>query len=124
MFKETGMSPDRPEDPSAQPDGELDRLFASEEAAIFDDGFTRRIVQKTRAHLAWRQTAIYGAGLAGFGFAVGGIADMAPYLPPLTGWWNGVSGALQTVPDPTLMALSAVVAGVTFLLAAVAAQSR
>ncbi len=118
------MSPDHPEDPAEQPDGELERMFASEEAAIRDDGFAVRVVQKTRTNMAWRQTAIYGAGLAGFGFAAGGIAEMAPHLPSLTGWWGGVSGALQTAPDPTIMAVSAVVAGVSFLLAAVAIQTR
>jgi hypothetical protein len=118
-----------------EPEDELERLFASEEAAIRDDGFTQRVVEMAAQQGAWRRTAIYGAGMAGFGMAVGGIAEMTPHLPVLdfSKWTETMNSAAQEVSagaslqgasDSTLLALTAVVAGVTFLLTAVAIQAR
>ena len=118
-----------------EPEDELERLFASEEAAIRDDGFTQRVVEMSARRGAWRRTAIYGAGMAGFGMAVGGIVEMAPHLPmlDLSGWTETMNAAAQEVragaslqgaSDPMLLALTAVIAGVTFLLTAAAIQAR
>ncbi|MDP3738726.1 MAG: hypothetical protein Q8R02_15130 [Hyphomonadaceae bacterium] len=118
-----------------EPEDELERLFASEEAAIRDDGFTQRVVEISARQGAWRRTAIYGAGMAGFGMAVGGIVEMSPYLPAMdfSGWTETMDTAARTVSanaslqgasDATLMAVAAVIAGVTCLIAAVAVQSR
>ena len=64
-----------------------------------------------------------------FGAAVAGIMEMSPYLPNVSGWFGGVSNALraEAVPDPSnpaLLVIGALVAGVTFLALAVAAQER
>jgi hypothetical protein len=80
-----------------------------------------------------RRTAIYGAGLAGAGFAVGGIFEMSPHLPKMSGWFDGVVGAVSTVrvgdavqnaSDATQLAIVAVLAGITFLIAAATLQNR
>ncbi len=123
MFKDPGMTIHTPE----QPD-DLERLFVAEEAAIRDDGFSKRVVEQARDGIGWRRTAIYGAGMAGFGVAVASIIDLAPYLPKITTWWNGLVGDVQSAgaptTDATLLAIAALVAGVSFLLVAVAAQDR
>jgi hypothetical protein len=54
---------------------------------------------------------------------------MAPHLPKLTGWWPGVSSALQTsaapdVSSPAFMIVAALAVGLGFLGLAVAAQER
>lgn len=123
MFKDPGMTIQTPE----QPD-DLERLFAAEEAAIRDDGFSKRIVDQVRSGIGWRRTAIYGAGMAGFGVAVASIVDLAPFVPEMTSWWNGLVGDVQSAGAPTtdtaLLAIAALVAGISFLLVAVAAQDR
>lgn len=115
-----------------EPDDDLGRLFAEEEAAIGDDGFSQRVVEQARPASPWRSTAIYGAGIAGFGFAVGGISQLTPHLQ-VTQWMDRLTGAvtsasaggaLQNPSDATQLAIVAVLAGITFLVAAVAAQSR
>ena len=120
-----------------EPEDELERMFASEEAAIRDDGFTRRVVEMSARQGIGRRTAIYGAGMLGFGMAVGGIFEMAPHMPSLAGWLDDLQSATQSVTqtaslgaslqgasDATLLLITAVVAGVTFLVTAVAVQSR
>lgn len=118
-----------------EPEIDLERMFAEEESAIRDDGFTRRVVETAGRAGAWRRTAIYGAGMAGFGMAAGGIVEMAPHLPALSfsGWTESMNSAARTISaetslqgasDATLLALTAVIAGVTCLIAAVAVQSR
>jgi hypothetical protein len=126
MFEERPMPP--------EPEDNLERMFAAEEAAIHDDGFTRRLMEQAGKTTAWRRTAICGAGIAGFGFAIGGITEMAPYLPKITGWLDGATNALATAnvaesirgaSDATQLAIVAVIAGLIFLVTAVAAvQSR
>lgn len=111
-----------------QPD-DLERMFADEEAAISDDGFSSRVMEQAPGGFGWRRTIVYGAGMAGFGAAVAGIMEMSPYLPNVSGWFGGVSNALrgEAVPDPSnpaLLVIGALVAGVTFLALAVAAQER
>jgi hypothetical protein len=129
------MDEDRPMS-GQEPEDQLERLFAQEETAIRDDGFTARVMDNARGGGRWRTPAIYGAGLAGAGFAVGGIAEMAPHLK-IGEWLSGVTAsvttavqnadlahAAQNVPDATQLAIVAVVAGISFLVAAVSAQSR
>jgi hypothetical protein len=129
MDEERPMAPE-PEDP-------LEAVFAAEDAAILDDGFSQRVMDRSEQSYRWRKTAIYGAGLAGAGFAVGGIVEMAPHLR-LAEWLSGMTGAVsgavenanlpgaaQNASDAVLLALLAVAAGFTFLIAAMtAAQSR
>jgi hypothetical protein len=121
MFKDPGMMNSPPE----QPD-DLERLFAAEEASIRDDGFTQRTVEQARDSNGWRRTAVYGAGMAGFGVAVASLVDLAPHLPKMSGWWNVVLGDVRAAPvaDTTLLAAAAIVAGVSFLLVAMVAQDR
>ena len=83
--------PELPDEPGADA---LERFFAAEEAAIADDGFSKRIVEKARDEISWRRRIVYGAGMAGFGVALASIIDMAPHLPKLTGWVDGLSTAL------------------------------
>jgi hypothetical protein len=129
-LKEPGMSMD----PSEPEDG-LEQLFAAEEAAIRDDGFSARVVERagrSERGISLRRTAIYGSALVGAGFAVGGIVEMAPHLPDMTGWWSSAGSAVASVSsnaaqggaDPAVLVIAAVVAGVTFLVAAVSMQSR
>ncbi len=122
------MSDQNPDQPGEPGDDALASLFAAEEAAIRDNGFTRRVVDQAHDRIGWRRTAIYGAGMAGFGVAVASIIDLAPYLPAMTGWFEGVSADLREVGqgaiDPTLITLAAVIAGVSFTLVAVFAQER
>ncbi|HOZ26747.1 MAG TPA: hypothetical protein PLH23_10740 [Hyphomonadaceae bacterium] len=114
-----------PEEPG---DDALARMFAAEESAIRDDGFSRRVVAKAHDGIGWRRTAVYGAGMAGFGVAVASIIDLAPHLPAMTGWFDGVSAELREVGqggfDPMLITVAAVIAGVSFTLVAVFAQER
>lgn len=119
-----------------QPEDQLETMLAAEERAISDDGFSRRVEERLGAgerSLVWRRTAIYGAGLAGLGFAIGGIVEMAPYLPDLSAWLgrvtnavqlSSVSGAVAGASDPVQMAVAAVLAGFTCLVAAVSLQNR
>ena len=117
-----------------EPEDNLEQMFAAEEAAIRDDGFTERVMEQAGKTTAWRRTAIYGAGIAGFGFALGGITEIAPHLPKMTGWLDGVmnaittasvAGAVQSASDATQLGIVAVLAGLIFLVTAVAAaQSR
>ena len=119
-----------------EPEDQLERLLAADEAAIKDDGFAEHVMARAGeadTALLWRRTAIYGAGLAGSGFAVGGIVEMAPYLPDFSSWIDGLAGSLSSTSvqdavrnasDATQLAIAAVLAGVTFLIAAVTFQNR
>ena len=115
--------------PPEQPD-DLELMFAAEESAIRDDGFTARVMDQAHSGgLGWRRTIVYGAGMAGFGAAVAGIVEMAPHLPKMSGWWPEVSAALQSTPDAAssssmLLVAAAVAAGISFLTIAVVAQER
>ena len=125
MFEER-MMPSEPEDL-------LERLFAAEERAIRDDGFSERVAERAGKGTVLRQFAIYGSGLAGLGFAVGGIAELSPYLSDFAGWFENaarvaasidVQGTVQGASDGMQLAVVAVIAGITFLLTAVALQNR
>jgi len=129
MFEESGMSNQPPEWPEESGDDGLARMFAAEEAAIRDDGFTARVMEQAHNSFGFRRVVVYGAGMAGFGAAVAGILDMAPYLPAMTGWWGGMSNALQAgaAPDPSSPAFliaAAIAAGATFFTLALVAQER
>ncbi len=124
MFEGTGMTPQPPEPPD-----DLEGMFADEEAAIRDDGFSSRVMEQAHSGFGWRRTIVYGAGMAGFGAALAGIMEMSPYLPKLSGWWGGLSSAVLAgaAPDPSnpmVLIIGALVAGVGFLALAVAAQER
>jgi hypothetical protein len=117
----------------SEPEDQLERLLAADEAAIGDDGFTRRVMDSADKGLMRRRTAIYGAGLAGLGFAIGGFVEMAPHLPNMTGWLDGlvssvnsasVQEAVRSSSDATQLAIVAVLAGVTFLVTAFTLQNR
>ena len=124
---------------SSEPENDLEALFAAEEAAIKDDGFTARVVAEARTVNRWRRPAIYGAGLVGAGFALGGVSELAPHLRLLE-WVEeartslnasvgdvtaaGLSQASQGVPDALLIGAAAVIAGVSCLLAALTMQTR
>src|SRR5262245_50014403 len=112
MFEGTGMTTQPPE----QPD-DLNRMFADEEAAIRDDGFTSRALAGAPGRFRSPRTMIYGAAMASFGAPLAGFMEMAPYLPKISGWWSGVSPALQSAsaPDPSnpsVIIIGALVAGV------------
>ena len=116
-----------------EPEDQLERLLAAEEAAIRDEGFTQRVVDHADKDLVRRRTAIYGACLAGLGFAIGGIVEMAPHLPNISGWLDGLASsvnsasvqeAVRGASDATQLGIVAVLAGLSFLIAAVTLQNR
>ena len=118
---------------SPEPEDQLERLLAAEEAAIGDDGFTQRVMDRADKDLVRRRTAIYGAGLAGLGFAIGGIVEMAPHLPNISSWLDGlvssvtsasVQEAVRGASDATQLGVVAVLVGLSFLIAAVTLQNR
>jgi hypothetical protein len=125
MFEERLMPP--------EPEEKLGRLFAAEEQAIRDDGFSERVAERAGKGTALRQFAIYGSGLAGLGFAVGGIFELAPILTNVGSWFENVTRAAQSIDvqgtvqgasDGMQLAIVAVVAGITFLVTAVSLQNR
>ena len=122
------QNPEQPGEPGEPGDDALAALFAAEESAIRDDGFSRRVVDQAHDHIGWRRTAVYGAGMAGFGVAIASIIDLAPHFPAMTGWVDSVSAELRSAGqgtiDPTLITLAAVIAGISFTLVAVFAQER
>lgn len=85
-------------DPTEPGSGDtLERMLAAEEAAIRDDGFSQRVMEKAGLRTSVRRATIYGAGMLGFGFAVGGAMELAPYvpaLPKITGWYERANAAL------------------------------
>lgn len=114
-----------------EPEDDLERMFAAEEAEIADDGFSHRVAEQTKQARPWRSAILLGAGFAGFGFAVGGIVEAASQLP--ADWYSGFSAemtaarlgeAVQQASDPAQLAIIAVVAGISFLVAAMAVQAR
>lgn len=125
MSDQPANDPERFEDDGGDA---LASLFAAEEAAIRDDGFTRRVVEQAHEGHGWRRTAVYGAGMAGFGVAVASIVDMAPFLPEISAWWNNLSSEIQLVEhgsiDPMAITIAAVIAGASFMLFAMIGQER
>lgn len=129
--------PDRPEI-------DLEALLAADEAAIRDEGFSARLAAEAARMPARprasgvRRFVVYGAGITGFGFAVGGLVEMSPYLPKMTGVWEktralastanadlsaGLSGQLAGGGMP-MLAMVAVAAGLVFSVLAMASQAR
>ncbi len=126
----SNQPPEWPPEGDEQPgDDGLERMFAAEESAIRDNGFTARVMDKAHSGVGFRRTIIYGAGMAGFGAALAGIFEMGPHLPKLTGWWGGVSNAIEigVAPDlsnPIVIIVAALAVGATFLTLAMVAQER
>jgi hypothetical protein len=123
MFEERPMPP--------EPEDDLERMFAAEEAEISDEGFTQRVMREAKPASPWRRATIYGAGFAGFGFAAGGIVEVtsklpSDWLPDLTGAVQAASieQAVENASDATQIAIVAIIAGISFLIAAIAVQSR
>jgi hypothetical protein len=122
--------------PMSEPEDNLEKLFAADEAGISDEGFTARVMNDVKTTRQWRRPVILGAGAIGAGFAIGGISELAPRLKMeewLTGVTNSVRAsaaqvdlthAAQTTPDAVQFAIVAVLAGVSFLIGAMALQSR
>jgi hypothetical protein len=128
---------------SSEPEDDLERLFAAEEAAIKDDGFTARVVEQAQPANRWRRPVIYGAGLVGAGFALGGVTEIGTRIR-FGEWFAGVTNAMassvtssvntvvtsanlettQALPDTVLIAAAALVAGVSCLIVVAAAQTR
>ena len=106
-------------------------MFAAEEAAIRDDGFSARVMDQAHgAALAGAARSSMAPGMAGFGAALAGIMEMSPLPAEMTGWWGGLSNAVQSggcarsIQPACCWSLAALVAGVSFLALAVAAQER
>jgi hypothetical protein len=125
------MFEDRPMPP--EPEDQIERLLAAEEADIGDNGFTQRVLDRAGNDLVRRKTVIYGAGLAGLGFALGGIVEMSSHLPNLSGWLDElvkslsatrVEEAVRGASEGGQLAVVAILAGVSFLVAAVSLQNR
>ncbi len=125
MFEERLMPP--------EPEDQLEKLFASEEQAIRDDGFSARVEELAARGTILRQFAIYGSALAGLGFALGGIVELGPYLPNMTGWIESaitavesvdIDGAVQGASNGALLVVAALAAGITCLLTAFSLQNR
>lgn len=125
MYEDSPMPP--------EPEDDLERMFAAEETAIADDGFSQRVMEQAKPASPWRRAIIFGAGFAGFGFAVGAMVEAASRLPP--GWLQlpdfsgaaataSISRAVENASDATQLAVVAVIAGISFLVAAIAAQTR
>jgi predicted naringenin-chalcone synthase len=95
MFEERT---DMTHDPS-EPD--LEALLAADEAAISDDGFSNRVVAELAGPSNIRRATIYGAGLMGFGFAVGSLPALVKALPPLKIAVDGAAKASGHLPDLT-----------------------
>ncbi|HEV7691241.1 MAG TPA: hypothetical protein VGO52_10475 [Hyphomonadaceae bacterium] len=120
----------------SEPEDNLEKLLAADEAAISDEGFTARVMDDVKTTRQWRRPVILGAGAIGAGFAIGGISELASRLKMdewLTGVTNSVRAsaaqvdlthAAQTTPDSVQFAIVAVLAGLSFLIGAMALQSR
>lgn len=136
MDKDTPMS----EPPNSDPEGNLENLFAAEEAAIKDEGFTAQVMQDVRGPSPWRRPVIYGAAFIGAGFALGGLTKLAPRLQ-FEQWIAEARSAIDAsvgqattavglaqgsagVPDTVLITGAALVAGAACLLAALTLQTR
>jgi hypothetical protein len=125
MYEEFG---DMPEDR----DPHLESLFAAEEAAIKDCGFTQNVMAGTRHAPHVRNVALYGAGIAGFGVAAGSLSELASRFPALVRWTQDAKASVAAVDFQAALAsggssqlvIIAVVLGITICLAAVVFQGR
>src|SRR5690349_6857136 len=80
--------------PMSGPEDNLESLFAAEEAAIRDDGFTAGVMQDVKSANRWRRPAIFGAGFIGAGFALGGLTELGPRLR-LAEWFGEARAAVD-----------------------------
>lgn len=118
------------------PDFDLEAALAADEAAIRDDGFSARVAGRAERSQRLRHFVIGGAGVAGLGFAAGGLLEMQRYLPDMSGWWGRAMTAVQQADQNVGRAVfstdfnavvffAAVAAGLAATLVAMsAAQSR
>jgi hypothetical protein len=118
-----------------EPEDGLEALFRQEEAAIRDDGFSARVAGQVSRAQRFRNLVIYGAGMAGFGVAVGGISKFAGAHPLQVNWMAPVDNARDLVAGggvfetlssagPMWMVVAAAAAGVGFFLVSVLTQER
>jgi hypothetical protein len=61
----------------------IEDMLADDEALIRDDGFSRRILQSVRATKMRRQAVLGMSGMAGLGFAAGGLSKLLAREDPL-----------------------------------------
>jgi hypothetical protein len=119
---------DMPEDRDQQ----LESLFAAEEAAIMDDGFTQGVMTGTRKTPYLRRVALYGAGMAGFGVAAGSLSELMSRYPMFLAWVEKAQASIVSADVQSAWAVGsaspvltvAVILGVTLSLAALAFQNR
>lgn len=118
-----------------EPEFDLERLLAEDEAAIRDDGFSKRVADEVGRSKGVRTVTLYGAGMVGFGIAVGSMVEFFPR--DLTNWFGEVNATvttdlgrvsqvgemLQGGGVPMLAAL-AIAGGLLFSIIAVATQGR
>jgi hypothetical protein len=69
------------------PEFDLEAALAADEASIRDNGFSARVAERAARSRRVRRFVIGGAGVAGLGFAAGGLFEMRRYLPDMSGWW-------------------------------------
>lgn len=79
-----------------EPEFDLEALLAAEEAAIKDDGFSKRVVAEAGRSRGVRKVTLYGAGMVGFGIAAGSIVNAAQDMPSWTGWLTRVNTEVNT----------------------------
>lgn len=94
---------------STPPD--IEALLAADEASIPDDGFSRRVAAGMDASPGLRRVTIYGAGLMGFGFAVGSLPALVKALPPLKAAIDHAAKAPELVRLPDLSSLASLSGG-------------
>ncbi len=118
-------------------DDGLEALFAAQDAAIRDDGFSERVMRSAERMRLIRRLTLWGGSLAG-GLVAG--ASLTPLMSALGGFdsWLGkmthqVDAAVQTrnlalsAPDLTsgpLLLLSVVVVGLSICLVGLVLQER
>jgi hypothetical protein len=126
--------------PMSEPEDNLEKLFAAEEAAIKDDGFTAQVMQDVKSSNRWRRPAIFGAGFIGAGFALGGLTELSP-RHHIDEWIGQARAAVDASlgqattavglaqnsagnPDVYLIGAAVVIAAVSCFFAALSLQTR
>lgn len=79
-----------------EPELDLERLLAEEEAAIRDDGFSKRVEQQAGRMRGVRRATLYGFGMVGFGIAVGSIVEVAPQFAGVGKWISALNTTVAT----------------------------
>jgi hypothetical protein len=105
MFEERSDMTNDPYQPESGPP-DLEALLVADEASISDDGFSQRVAAGMTPSSSFRQVTIYGAGLMGFGFAVGSIPALVKALPPLRVAVDGAAKVPDLIRLPDLSSLS------------------